>query len=69
MRRSKGFEAINRGYFEFYVWKTKSDDMKIIIVGVSGKIGSKVVDAMSERHDIVQVGAHNGAVQCDYTDK
>jgi NAD(P)-dependent dehydrogenase (short-subunit alcohol dehydrogenase family) len=43
--------------------------MKIIIVGASGKIGSKVVDAMSERHDIVQVGAHSGAVQCDYTDK
>ena len=43
--------------------------MKIIIVGASGKIGSKVVDALSDRHDIVRVGAHSGDVQCDYTDK
>jgi NAD(P)-dependent dehydrogenase (short-subunit alcohol dehydrogenase family) len=43
--------------------------MKIVIVGASGKIGSKVVDALSDRHDIVRVGAHSGDVQCDYTDK
>jgi nucleoside-diphosphate-sugar epimerase len=43
--------------------------MKIIIVGASGNIGSKVVDALSDRHDIVRVGAHSGDVQCDYTDK
>ena len=43
--------------------------MKIVIVGASGKIGSKVVDALSGRHDIVRVGAHSGDVQCDYTNK
>ena len=43
--------------------------MKIIIVGASGKIGREVVDALSDRHDIVRVGAHSGDVQCDYTDK
>ena len=43
--------------------------MKIVIIGASGKIGSKVVDALSGRHDIVRVGAHSGDVQCDYTDK
>ena len=43
--------------------------MKIVVVGASGKIGSAVVEALSEDHDIVRVGAHSGDVQCDYTDK
>ncbi len=42
--------------------------MKIIIVGASGRIGSKVYEALSERHEIVHVGARSGDVQCDYTD-
>ncbi len=42
--------------------------MKIIIVGASGRIGSKVEDVLSERHEIVRVGEHSGDVQCDYTD-
>ena len=42
--------------------------MKIIIVGASGRIGSKVDEALSERHEIVRVGVRSGDVQCDYTD-
>ena len=42
--------------------------MKIIIVGASGLIGSKVDEALSERHEIVRVGVRSGDVQCDYTD-
>lgn len=41
--------------------------MKIVIIGASGKIGSKVADALSNRHDIVRVGVSSGDVQCDYT--
>ena len=42
--------------------------MKIIIVGASGRIGKEVDKALSDRHEIVRVGAHSGDVQCDYTD-
>ena len=42
--------------------------MKIIIVGASGRIGSKVDEALSDRHEIVRVGVRSGDVQCDYTD-
>lgn len=43
--------------------------MKVIIVGASGRIGSKVTEALSETHDIIRVGAHSGDIVCDYTDK
>jgi putative NADH-flavin reductase len=49
--------------------------VKIIIVGASGRIGSKVDEALSDRHEIVRVGheivrvgVRSGDVQCDYTD-
>ena len=42
--------------------------MKIIIVGASGRIGSKVDEALSDKHEIVRVGVRSGDVQCDYTD-
>ena len=42
--------------------------MKIIIVGASGKIGREIDKALSDRHDIVRVGASSGDVRCDYTD-
>ena len=42
--------------------------MKIIIVGASGRIGNKVDEALSDRHEIVRVGVRSGDVQCDYTD-
>lgn len=42
--------------------------MKIIIVGASGKIGKEVDKALSDRHEIIRVGAHSGDIQADYTD-
>jgi NAD(P)-dependent dehydrogenase (short-subunit alcohol dehydrogenase family) len=42
--------------------------MKIIIVGASGRIGTKVTEALSDNHDIVRVGTRSGDVQCNYTD-
>ncbi len=41
--------------------------MKIIIVGASGKIGREIDHAVTERHEVVRVGATSGDVQCDYT--
>ena len=41
--------------------------MKIIIAGASGRIGREVDKALSNRHEIVRVGAHSGDIQCDYT--
>ena len=41
--------------------------MKIIIVGASGKIGREIDKAVSERHEVIRVGATSGDVQCDYT--
>lgn len=43
--------------------------MKIIIVGASGRIGSKVAEALSKGHEIIRVGAHSGDIQCDYTNE
>lgn len=42
--------------------------MKVIIVGASGRIGSKVVEALSAGHEVVGVGARSGDLVCDYTD-
>jgi len=42
--------------------------MKIIIVGASGRIGKEVDKALSDKHEIIRVGAHSGDVQSDYTD-
>jgi len=42
--------------------------MRIIIVGASGRIGKEVDKALSDRHEIIRVGAHSGDVQTDYTD-
>ena len=41
--------------------------MKIILVGASGRIGLEIDKILSEKHDIVRVGATSGDVQCDYT--
>jgi NAD(P)-dependent dehydrogenase (short-subunit alcohol dehydrogenase family) len=43
--------------------------MKIIIVGASGRIGSKITEALSKEHEIIRVGAHSGDIVCDYTDE
>lgn len=42
--------------------------MKIIIVGASGRIGSKVAESLSSNHDVIRVGARKGDFLCDYTD-
>lgn len=42
--------------------------MKIIIVGASGTIGKKIVDALKPDHDIVRVGSKSGDVQTDISD-
>jgi NAD(P)-dependent dehydrogenase (short-subunit alcohol dehydrogenase family) len=43
--------------------------MKVIIVGASGGIGSKVTEALSKGHEIIRVGAHSGDILCDYTNE
>ncbi len=43
--------------------------MKVIIVGASGRIGSKVTDALSNGHELIRVGARTGDILCDYTDE
>jgi len=41
--------------------------MKIIVVGASGIIGSKVAEALSENHEVIRVGMRSGDVIADYT--
>jgi NAD(P)-dependent dehydrogenase (short-subunit alcohol dehydrogenase family) len=42
--------------------------MKIIIIGATGTIGKAVVEELSQRHTIVQVGHHSGDIKIDITD-
>lgn len=42
--------------------------MKIIVVGGTGTIGQSVVKELSQRHEIISVGHHNGDIQVDITD-
>ena len=42
--------------------------MKVIIVGASGRIGSKVAEKLSAHHEVIRVGARRGDLLCDYTD-
>jgi len=41
--------------------------MKIIIVGATGTLGSKIADELAKRHDIVRVGSKSGDMQVDIT--
>jgi NAD(P)-dependent dehydrogenase (short-subunit alcohol dehydrogenase family) len=43
--------------------------MKVIIVGASGRIGSKITAALSKEHEVVRVGARSGDIVCDYTEE
>ena len=43
--------------------------MKIIIVGASGRIGSKITEALSSKHELIQVGTRSGDIVADYTDE
>jgi dTDP-4-dehydrorhamnose reductase len=42
--------------------------MKILEVGASGAIGSAVVNELSKRHEIINVGKKSGDLTCDITD-
>ncbi len=41
--------------------------MKILVIGASGTIGSKVVEALAETHEVVKAGKGSGDVQIDIT--
>ena len=43
--------------------------MKVVIVGATGTIGRAVVQALSGRHEVIQVGKTRGAYQVDITSK
>jgi len=42
--------------------------MKVIIVGGSGRIGTKIVEALSSTHEVIPVGSRSGDLRVDYTD-
>lgn len=42
--------------------------MKILIVGATGTIGSKVTADLEENHDIIKIGSSSGDIQADITD-
>lgn len=42
--------------------------MKIIIIGAAGTIGSAIVKALGNEHQIVQVGLKSGDIQADISD-
>jgi NAD(P)-dependent dehydrogenase (short-subunit alcohol dehydrogenase family) len=43
--------------------------MKVVIVGATGTIGRAVVQALSGRHEVIEVGRTRGAYQADITSK
>lgn len=42
--------------------------MKIIIVGATGILGSKITEELGKRHEIIKVGSKSGDIQVDITD-
>ncbi|HEY9260868.1 short chain dehydrogenase [Chitinophaga sp.] len=42
--------------------------MKILIIGTTGAIGTKVKEALVQRHDIISAGRNSGDIQVDITD-
>ena len=42
--------------------------MRIVVVGASGTVGQTVVEALSDKHEIVRIGAHSGDFQMDMAD-
>lgn len=43
--------------------------MKIIVVGGTGTLGSKVSDAFSKKHEVIRVGKTRGDLQADITNE
>ncbi len=42
--------------------------MKVIVIGATGTVGRAVVEQLTARHEVIQVGKHNGEYQVDMTD-
>lgn len=42
--------------------------MKILIIGTTGAIGTKVKEELAKRHDIISAGRNSGDIQVDITD-
>jgi NAD(P)-dependent dehydrogenase (short-subunit alcohol dehydrogenase family) len=42
--------------------------MRVIVVGASGRVGSEVVRALGQNHEIVTAGRSSGDLTVDYTD-
>lgn len=50
-------------------WIQQGDTfMKIIVIGATGTIGSKVVEALGSEHEIIKVGRTSGQYQVDIAD-
>ncbi len=43
--------------------------MKVAVVGGSGTIGTAIVRELKPRHDVISIGANNGDVKVDITDR
>jgi len=43
--------------------------MKVVVIGATGTIGRAVVQALSGRHEVIEVGRSHGAYQVDITSK
>lgn len=41
--------------------------MKILVIGASGTIGSKIVEALEKTHEVIKAGKNKGDVQIDIT--
>jgi len=44
------------------------ESVKIAIIGASGAVGNAVVDAFSDRHEIIGIGRTSGDIQADVSD-
>ncbi|MGF6849625.1 NAD dependent epimerase/dehydratase family enzyme [Chitinophaga sp. W3I9] len=42
--------------------------MRILIIGTTGAIGSKVKEALSAKHEVISAGRSSGDIQVDLTD-
>jgi len=45
----------------------EKNTMKVLVIGASGTIGCKVVEALAETHEVVKAGKGSGDVQIDIT--
>lgn len=50
-----------------YMNREKINSMRIIVVGATGTLGSKVTAELTKRHEVVKVGSKSGDMQVDIT--